>query len=266
MEVIVQFHRRTIPAMQPTLRRWARGRLMPTVSWRQRPQRIGRSTRVEYQDAVTVLNSHIFGTEKVPLLERKADTPSRFVGLFRPPKPQAKILQYLLQSNEIRFGDAMEEVIRLLIAEMGYTNLPRELISATGDDLSVDQYFKGPDKYYFIEQKVRDDHDSTKKRGQVENFEQKLDILSSQHPGSLVGAMFFIDPDLSKNKTFYTERLSQLQTNYNAELHLFYGKQMFTYLGDQSVWAKLIKWLSEWKGSLPDLPDLNLDASMPAEF
>ena len=39
-------------------------------------------------------------------------------------------------------------------------------------------FFKKDDVHYFVEQKVRDDHDSTKKRGQISNFEKKLDKQS----------------------------------------------------------------------------------------
>lgn len=52
-----------------------------------------------------------FEKSKADLLEKIASLPSRYIGLFRPTKPKAKILQNLLQSHEIRFGDAFERVI-----------------------------------------------------------------------------------------------------------------------------------------------------------
>jgi len=39
------------------------------------------------------------------LLEKVAKNPERFIGLFRPTKPPAKLLQHYTQSQEIRFGD-----------------------------------------------------------------------------------------------------------------------------------------------------------------
>lgn len=43
-----------------------------------------------------VLNKHIFEGEKKELLRRIAENPEHFIGLFRPTKPDAKILQHLL--------------------------------------------------------------------------------------------------------------------------------------------------------------------------
>ena len=64
---------------------------------------------MNYNKFCEILNKHIFEGEKKELLRKLADRPERFVGLFRPTKPGAKILQHLLQSHEIRFGDAIAE-------------------------------------------------------------------------------------------------------------------------------------------------------------
>lgn len=131
-----------------------------------------------YKDAIAILNRHIFEGDKRSLLEKIARNPERYIGLFRPTKPRAKLLQNLLQSHEIRFGDAMESLIEAMLADVGFSILPNNLESSDGDSLSVDQYFANEETHFFMEQKVRDDHDSTKKRGQIGNFETKLNILS----------------------------------------------------------------------------------------
>ena len=146
---------------------------------------------MNYNDAVIILNRHIFEASKLKLLERIASNPERYIGLFRPTKPKAKLLQNLLQSHEIRFGDAMESLVRAILADIGFSNLPQRLQATDGDTLSVDQYFTDGERYYFVEQKVRDDHDSTKKRGQLRNFEKKLDVLYTAHRDSLIGIMYF---------------------------------------------------------------------------
>ena len=94
-----------------------------------------------------------------------AKNPDRFVGVFRSTTPRLKLLQNLLQSREIRFGDAMEEIIAILLSEMGFVNQDKRFLTSEDDDLSADQYFCSSDKtrFYLMEQKVRDDHDSTKK-------------------------------------------------------------------------------------------------------
>lgn len=105
------------------------------------------------------------------MLEKIAEYPSRYIGLFRPTKPKAKILQNLLQSHEIRFGDPFEKAIEEYLKLKGCEILPKKFTTANNDTLNIDQCFRYKQKVYFIEQKVRDDHDLTKKRGQIQNFE-----------------------------------------------------------------------------------------------
>lgn len=221
---------------------------------------------MDYNQAVSILNRHIFFGEKSSLLTHVADHPERFIGLFRPTKPRSKLLQNLLQSHEIRFGDAIEELLKALLREMGYSVLPGNLVKVNGERLSLDQYFTNGSIYYFIEQKVRDDHDSTKKRGQIRNFESKLEILTGLHPEQLVGIMYFVDPDLEKNKNYYLQELTGLAKFYNVELHLFYGAEFFTHFGKKQMWDDLISWLTSWKKELPDLPELNFDLTPEESF
>ena len=57
-----------------------------------------------------------------------------------------------------------------------------------------------------IEQKMRDDHDSTKKRGQFENFLKKVSYLKEKFPNKEIEAgMWFVDNSLVKNKKYYLE-------------------------------------------------------------
>ncbi len=221
---------------------------------------------MNYEKFKTILNKHIFEGEKLDLLENLAERPERFIGLFRPTKPGAKILQHILQSHEIRFGDAMEELITEIIKDLGYRNLPKDIKNKKGEILSIDQYFTDGNTYYFIEQKVRDDHDSTKKRGQIDNFEKKLEVLHELHGKNLIGIMYFIDPDLKKNQNFYTETLKTFSSFYGVELHLFYGHELFEYLKNPQIWDDLILMLKRWKEELPELPELNFDENPEKTF
>jgi len=221
---------------------------------------------MNYDQFTTILNRHIFEEEKRDLLKKLAERPERFMGLFRPTKPGAKILQHLLQSHEIRFGDAIEELITEIIADLGYRNLPKTIRNSNGEILSLDQYFTDDSTYYFIEQKVRDDHDSTKKRGQINNFENKLEVLHNLHGDNLVGIMYFVDPDLTKNKNFYVENLRDFTEFYGVELHLFYGKELFEYLNTPQMWDNIIQWLTTWKNELPELPEINFDENPEESF
>lgn len=221
---------------------------------------------MNYEKFCTILNKHIFEGEKKELLRRIADKPERFIGLFRPTKPNAKILQHLLQSHEIRMGDALEEIVEEILRSLGFKILPKSVMDESGEKLLLDQYFTDGQIYYFIEQKIRDDHDSTKKRGQVSNFETKLEILHKKHGSSLVGIMYFIDPDLSKNKNYYFQELKRLEEFYGVKLYLFYGKELFDYLNKPKVWEDMLIWLKRWKDNLPDLPEINFDSSPKESF
>ena len=221
---------------------------------------------MNYNDVVVILNRHIFEASKLKLLERIASNPERYTGLFRPTKPRAKLLQNLLQSHEIRFGDAMESFVRAILADIGFSNLPQYLQVTDGDALSVDQYFTDGERYYFVEQKVRDDHDSTKKRGQIRNFEKKLDVLYMAHRDNLTGIMYFIDPDLTKNRNYYTQELSRLKQHYSVDIFLFYGREFFEYLGYPLLWDDLIAWLAQWKADLPDMPPIDFDLQPQESF
>jgi len=221
---------------------------------------------MNYEKFCTILNKHIFEGERKELLQKIADRPERFIGLFRPTKPGAKILQHLLQSHEIRFGDAIEELIEEILREFGYKTLSKTILNKDGESLSIDQHFTDGKMYCFIEQKVRDDHDSTKKRGQISNFETKLETLQKKYGSNLFGIMYFIDPDLSKNKVYYTQELKRLEDFYGVKLHLFYGKELFAHLNHPEMWDKILLWLKQWKDNLPELPEINFDKKHKKSF
>ncbi len=224
---------------------------------------------MNYNKFCEILNKHIFEGEKKELLIKLADRPERFVGLFRPTKPGAKILQHLLQSHEIRFGDAMEELISEFLKDWGFTVLPKIIVPDPANPrntLDIDQYFTDGETYYFIEQKVRDDHDSTKKRGQISNFEAKLEYLYRKHGQNLIGIMYFIDPDLVKNKNYYIKELNKMANTYGVDLHLLYGKELFEFFDKLDVWNDLLSWLTRWKDSLPELPEINFDNNPQDSF
>jgi len=215
---------------------------------------------MNYEQFCDVLNRHIFEGERGKLLKKLADRPERFVGLFRPTKPGTKLLQNLLQSHEIRFGDAIEELFRALLAEMGFRHLEQRVYTIEGQTLDIDHYFTDEETFYFIEQKVRDDHDSTKKKGQMDNFEEKLDILYDGHGTQLVGIFYFIDPDFHKNEAYYRGRMNDLKGYYEGvDLRLLYGKGLFEYFGHPQIWDDILKQLRRWKDELPDLPEIDFD-------
>ncbi len=222
---------------------------------------------MEYNYFKRVFNDIIFEKSKADLLEKISEKPSRYIGLFRPTKPKAKILQNLLQSHEIRFGEAFEKIIEQYFASQGYELLPKRYVNGDNDTLNIDQCFKKDGKIYFIEQKVRDDHDSTKKRGQISNFEKKLNImLSNYNEKELVGIFYFIDPELVKNRKFYETELLKMANDYKIETKIFYGKPLFDYFGLTNIWDEILIYLEQWKKEIPELPEINFDLDFEHTF
>ena len=222
---------------------------------------------MEYRKFESILNEIIFYASKKTLLEKIAKSPNRYIGLFRPTKPKAKLLQNLLQSHEIRFGDAFEKLLEKYLQEFGFKILNNRLSTKDGDRLNVDQFFSKQKQLFFIEQKVRDDHDSTKKRGQIDNFEKKLgELINLEGENNLTGIFYFIDPTFIKNKNYYIEALQRLNKDYDVRVYLFYGKELFAFFKKEEIWAEIIAHLKRWKKSIPDIPEINFDLSAKESF
>ena len=68
---------------------------------------------MDYSKFESIFNKEIFEQSKPKLLETIAREPNRYIGLFRPTKPKGKLLQNLLQSHEIRMGNAFEVLLEV---------------------------------------------------------------------------------------------------------------------------------------------------------
>jgi len=221
---------------------------------------------MEYNIFCGILNKQIFESSKRDLLEKISNYPDRYIGLFRPTKPKAKILQNLLQSNEIRFGDALELLFEKYFEQLGF-NILEKRIGDGKEYLDLDQIFKSGKYIYFIEQKVRDDHDSTKKRGQIGNFEKKINaLLKLYKEKELKCYTYFIDPGLVKNKKYYLQELVKIQSDYNVFTKLCYGKDFWDEIEHPEIWNELLKYLERWKKEIPDMPSINFDEDAKNTF
>lgn len=219
-----------------------------------------------YEKFAKILNEGIFEDSKNKLLLTIADNPDRYTGLFRPTKPKAKIMQNLLQSNEIKFGDAFELIIREYFVENNYETLPLS-DKHNGDSLNFDQLFKKENTIIFIEQKIRDDHDSTKKRGQIDNFTKKIDKLIEKYPNMELKCFFyFVDDSLSKNFNYYQKEIDNLRKDYGISVDLKYGRDLFDMILPVGTWDELISHLKEWKKDIPEFPEINFDIKSEIEY
>ncbi len=222
---------------------------------------------LDFEKFSEILNREIFEESKQKLIINIAKDTERYLGLFRPTKPKAKILQNLLQSHEIRFGNAFEVLIEEYLKKLNYETLEKEFKGGTREKLMVDLIFRKKNNVYFIEQKIRDDHDSTKKRGQIENFEKKLNVIIKKYgEKNLSGIFYFIDPDIKKNKNYYSDELEKMSKDYGINLYLHYGNELFQFLGYPQVWEEILGYLKKWKESIPDLPEINFDLNAQSSF
>ncbi|MFT4186867.1 MAG: hypothetical protein QM613_06555 [Micrococcaceae bacterium] len=220
---------------------------------------------LNYEEFRKIFNDKIFNQAKPHLIKKVAEHPDRYVGLFRPTKPEAKLLQNLSQSNEIRFGDAFEVAIKEYFISEGWEPLEQKIKAKNGNNLDIDQLLEKNNEVLFIEQKVRDDHDSTKKRGQIRNFESKLETLIDIYGDKLkYGFFYFIDPSLHKNKNYYGPKLQQMGEKWGVNLFVSYGDEMFDELGYLDIWTNIINNLKQWREEIPDIPVLNFDEDAEA--
>jgi len=208
---------------------------------------------IEYSEFTEMLNKRIkLGKDFfLDLLNKVIDDPTRYVGLFRLSNAKTKLVQNVTQSNEIKFGDFMEEIVTEYIKLQGYSTHEKWLgADENGDYLNADQLFSKNNVIYLVEQKIRDDHDSTKKRGQFLNFKKKVNLLKSRYPGmEIKGIMWFIDDSKKKNQRYYIQEMNSFRDN-NVVLKLYYGQEFFDslYRGDEA-WEELVGHLYSYRQS-----------------
>ncbi len=216
---------------------------------------------ISYEHFKKVFDDRIFSNSKADLVNKLATDPDRFVGIYRSTSPQEKIAQNLSQSHEIRFGDAFEQIIQDVLLQVGFSKLDKRIQDSAGNTLSIDQLVRASDgEVIFIEQKVRDDHDSTKKKGQAENFRLKILALQSLYRKDLKRAfVFFIDPSRKKNKNFYVQKATEFEVETGVECFVFYGADLFEQIGMGTEWNILLEHLTRWRSELEPLPSVNFD-------
>ncbi|UUD37218.1 Uncharacterised protein [Mycoplasmopsis californica] len=202
---------------------------------------------ISYDEFIKKIKSKIKEDEEFysKLLKNIINNPKRYVGIFRLSNAKTKLLQNITQSIEIKFGDLLEDITRDYIKHLGYKNLDKRLEAKNSDGrreiLNIDQYFTDGQTVYMVEMKVRDDHDSSKKRGQLDNFKRKLEAIQRQNKcRNIVASMWFVDGGMVKNKKFYVDELDKVIIP-NTELHLFYGSEFFNSLKNgNEAWKELI--------------------------
>ena len=168
--------------------------------------------------------------------------PERIVGFLRFQGVKQKLIQFLTQSLEIKTGDMLEEFFTYLFGYQ-YTNLPKYIRG-----FKCDQLFKKEENdtqtIYLIEQKIRDDHDSSKKDGQVANFENKINVIHSEYPNAHVVAYeWFIDDSFKKYPGYYKDKLDNFLAGKNGWLSgdVCYGGNLIDILCGDGSWQQFVE-------------------------
>lgn len=227
---------------------------------------------MEYLQFIDKLEHRIITDESFnyELLKTVIKNPKRYTGIFRLSNAKTKLIQNVTQSREIKFGDFMEDIVTDYIAIMGYTNLDKNIGNdEDGNALSADQVFKKETEntVYLIEQKVRDDHDSTKKRGQFQNFKKKYMLLKRKFPNCEINAtMWFIDDGLVKNKNYYISETVENNVDGITQ-NILYGEELFTQIFDRvDVWNEICDYLKrnkqERSNEILTIPDFDTSIEM----
>ncbi len=225
-----------------------------------------------YEEFKEIVEKHINVGGKLyqQAIKKMIDEPSMFCSDFRLTSFRTKIIQHLTQSNEIKLGDILEEVFTDYLGKNGYTNLEKNIthiVKGKEKKLSFDQRFEYNNEIYLIEQKIRDNHDSTKKTGQFDNFELKLEVLHELHPTKKInGYMWFIDENVVKNKNYYETRFNNLNFTYLKDKGLYYGDKMLKKLKLDDAYSEIISNLAELReignDDIINFPDIDKSAPL----
>lgn len=201
---------------------------------------------ISFEDFRADLERTIHKDMKSSLLMKLSKEPNRYVGLFRLSDPELKLIQNITQSREILFGDFMESIVTRYLSTK-YKNLSKHRSDENGSR-RFDQLFQDDQKIIFVEQKVRDDHDSTKKRGQFSNFKDKLNYLEDTFSNiEIEGIMWFIDDSFTKNKSYYSREIAKLNSENGHKTDLIYGSLFFEKLDMPEVWSEICSHIARWK-------------------
>lgn len=206
-----------------------------------------------YSDFRTTFNA-VMNEDRVEsirkFIEYAIKNPHEIIGADNLSTTEDTYIGRMRQSQEIKYGNAIEDALTLYIGLMGYKNLDKKIGKGPdGKELYADQVFMDEKKkiVYLIEQKKKDNHDSTKKRGQMINFKEKTKRLVKKYPGyKIVACMWFLNTYV-KNKKFYLEEMAK-NKNKRISMHLFYGEELFTKLFKRpDVWYEFLTYLRKVK-------------------
>lgn len=160
---------------------------------------------------------------------------------FAPLPDWMRVIGTFVTTLNIRYGDYIEEIINLFLEENGAILLKnKEIINITSKELKkYDLFFELNGTIYIGEIKIRDNHDSTKKVGQINNLIAKVEKIKNNTNKKISAILFFLDSSIKKNKSFYEKELLK---NINIEkFSVLYGDEFFEKFKLSVEWNELKK-------------------------
>lgn len=208
-------------------------------------------------------------------IEKLADSPERLVGVLHANTFELGSITSFGYSRNNSFGNAIEGIFREIIESNGWTiegttyNLEDYALKtprmSKKKKISVDQVFSNNNSVVFIEQKIRDDHDTSKWEGQWNNFEYKLKVLTEIYKEKdVIGIMWMIDDNFERNKENYLDKIEKLSDDFKNKVFLIYGADIDEKLnelgGRQNLYYQpFYNFLDNWHNESVKIPDLNFD-------
>lgn len=216
-------------------------------------------TSITKKDIEAIFNKRIITSIIVNLINNYSKNSDKWFNKFTPPfSKETRIKGFLSQSSNIKFGDAWEEAVRLLLERKGYKHMSYTIDSSKfipdvkKKSLQYDIHVEKDGIIYVGELKMRDNHDSTKKTGQLQDLHNKIIVSYKKYsPQKIIGFELFLDPSLKANGKSILKELNQLDENIipknNRALHVFYGAEFFNSLHFKHEWEELTSLIQEWR-------------------
>ncbi|WGI36772.1 hypothetical protein [Mesomycoplasma lagogenitalium] len=153
-----------------------------------------------------------------------------------PIENEIKFYGSIVQIANIKYGNFFEQVIKEFLKENNFN-----LLNENNEYKNIDLLFSLNNDLYIAEVKVRDNHDSTKRIGQISNLLSKSKKIKSKFSSYKIHSLiYFIDETERKNYSFYINEYDKYKENFNS-FNVFYGDELFKHLNIIDNWLNTKK-------------------------
>ncbi len=159
------------------------------------------------------------------LIKKISSEPDRFLD-YNSISYSDEIYQFLLTSTKIKIGIFHEFLLKYLFVSVGYKPLDN-VILIDNKQIKIDQLLTKGDRVILIEQKMKDDHDSTKKTSIINDLKIKIDNIYKSCPTKKLTVYLYFVKTKRKNANYYLSEIAKLRAEYNININLCYGNSIF---------------------------------------